>query len=163
MAKRQYVTFYLGEDLFGIDILLVREINKNLDITPVDHATEYVKGLQNLRGQIVTVLNLGVRLGLERRELKTESSYIVLKKTGEVEKMEADYELPNTCNDLVGLLVDKIGDVVEVDENMIEPVQSHGSGVSTQFLDGVIKLTDQLLVTLEVTEVLSLKKEEIAA
>ena len=86
MENRQFITFYLGEDLFGLDILLVREINRHLELTRVDRTPEFVRGLMNLRGQIVTVLDLGIRLGIGARAIERESSCIVLKTRGELER-----------------------------------------------------------------------------
>lgn len=159
MANRQFITFYLDHDLFGIDILLVREINRNLDITPVDLAPTYVRGLLNLRGQIVTVLDLGVRLELGMRKFKQSSSCIILKTTMELERGHAKEELEDTTSpDLVGLLVDRIGDVVSVESSSIEPPPTHSHGVSGHYLSGVIKLDQRLLVTLKTSNVLALEE-----
>ena len=158
MGNRQFVTFCLGEDLFGIDILLVREINRNLDLTQVDRAPSYVRGMLNLRGQVVTVLDLGVRLDLGEREINGSSNCVVLKTDMELERSRARQELSDhTSPDLVGLLVDKIGDVVEVDDSIIESPPTHSNGVSGRFLDGVVKLENRLLVTLKTSEILSLE------
>lgn len=162
MATRQFITFYLGEALFGIDILLVREINRNLDITPVDRAPSYVRGLLNLRGQIVTVVDLGVQLELGPRKIGNSSSCIVLKTTMELERSRSQEEITDkTSADLVGLLVDGIGDVVSVDPSVIEPPPTHTHGVSGKFLDGVIKLDNRLLVTLKTSNVLALEQEAV--
>ncbi|MFZ5806159.1 MAG: chemotaxis protein CheW [Verrucomicrobiota bacterium] len=164
MANRQFITFYLDQCLFGIDILLVREINRNLDITPVDLAPEYVRGLLNLRGQIVTVVDLGVRLELGARNIQSSSSCIILKTNTEIDRARSREEIEDTTSqDLVGLLVDRIGDVVSVDSSMIEPPPTHTHGVSGHFLSGVIKLEKQLLVTLKTSKILSLEEEAALA
>lgn len=163
MANRQFITFYLDQCLFGIDILLVREINRNLEITPVDLAPSYVRGLLNLRGQIVTVVDLGVRLELGARDIKESATCIILKTNMELDRSHAKDEVgDSTSQDLVGLLVDKIGDVVTVDSSVIEPPPTHSHGVSGHFLSGVIKLDEQLLVTLKTSKILSLEEEEEA-
>lgn len=156
MADQQYITFNLNDDIFGINILLVREINRNLDITPVDRSPSYVRGLLNLRGQIITVMDLGIRLGLAPRETLRTSCCIVLKTTSELERSNAPEELlKSTSPDLVGLFVDRIGDVVTVDSEQIEPPSTHSSGVASRFLEGVIKLEKKLLITLKTSEVLA--------
>lgn len=161
MAERQFVTFYLGEDYFGIDILLVREINRNLDITPVEHAPPFVRGLLNLRGQIVTVIDLGTRLGIGEREIAANSSCIVLKTTSELDRSSARDKLSDTTtSELVGLLVDYIGDVVSVDESLIEPSPAQDGGVDAEFLAGVIKLDKNLLVTLKISTLLDASTQE---
>lgn len=160
MASKQFVTFYLGDDLFGIDILVVREINRNLDITPIDRAPDFVRGLLNLRGQIVTVLDLGNRLGLNRRTVQKTSSCIVLKTTQELERNGVEVELATaTTTDVVGLFVDRIGDVVTVDTSEIAPPANHQSGLARRYMHGVIKLQGQLLVTLKTSAILSAEEE----
>ena len=156
MAERQFVTFYLDSDFFGIDILLVREINRNLDITPVELAPPFVRGLLNLRGQVVTVIDLGVRLGIGQRTITRNSSCIVLKTQHELTRSATRDRLQDgTSLDLVGLLVDYIGDVAKVDESEIEPPPVYAGSVDVRYLSGVITLDKQLLVTLKTTEVLS--------
>jgi purine-binding chemotaxis protein CheW len=154
----QYSTFRLGDRMFGLDIVLIREINKILDITPVPHSLSHIRGLINLRGQIVTILDLGVRLGLPRPEITDESHNIILKTTSEL----AAARLTNgarivTSTDLVGFLVDAIGDVVEADEATIEPPSANVSEAEGRFLSGVIKTEGGLLVLLDLQEVLSAK------
>ena len=75
---KQFVTFRIDGDLLGLDVLRVREINRILDITPVASAPDYVRGLVNLRGQTVTVFDLGIRLGLTPRFITEESHNVVL-------------------------------------------------------------------------------------
>jgi len=136
LSMKQFVTFRIGSDLFGIDVRSVREINRVLDATPVPHAPEYVRGLVNLRGQTVTVFDLGVRLGLPRREITGESHNVVLK------------------GDLVGLLVDAIGDVLQCDESEIEPLPANTSSGEGKFIEAVVKLRDELLVVLSAARIL---------
>ena len=157
MANRQFITFYLGEDSFGLDILLVREINRNMDITKVDRAPAYVRGLMNLRGQIVTVLDLGVRLDIGARTICHESSCIVLKTRAELERHNDDAEPDEgAITDLVGLLVDRIGDVVTADSGDIDPPPARAGDVKGRFLEGVIKLEERLLITLKASEILKI-------
>lgn len=154
---RQFSSFYLGESMFGIDVLLVREINRNLDITPVDPSPDFVKGLMNLRGQIVTVTDLGVRLNLDKRERTKSTCCIVLKTEKELERI-ADEGLisESTSKDTVGLLVDKISDMISIDENEIEAPPANMNGVDGKYLGGVIKLERDLLATLKISEILAL-------
>lgn len=141
----QFITFRIDDNLVGINIKSVREINRVLDITPVQHSPDYVRGLINLRGKIVTVFDLGTRLGLQPREITDASQNILLK------------------NDDVGLLVDSIGDVVEAtDEEMLSPPENL-EGIKVQFINSVIRLPSELLVTLspeKIIEYKPLKKNE---
>ena len=151
----QYSTFRLGDRLFGLDLMMIREINRILDITPVPHARRHIRGLINLRGQIVTILDLGVRLGLERQEIGEESHNIILKTTAELAAVRREGEPECTTSpDLVGFLVDSIGDVVEADEATIEPPSANVGEAEGGFLSGVIKTDAGLLVLLDIGEVL---------
>ena len=162
MAEKQFVTFYLGEDLFGINILLVREINRNIDITPVNLSPGYVKGMLNLRGQIVTVLDLGKRLGIRDRAPSKAASCVVLKTTAELERSHYVEELEDTTSgDVVGLFVDSIGDVITVDADAIDDPAVHQSGVSGRFIDGVVQMKGKLLVTLKTSVILSAQEMTI--
>jgi purine-binding chemotaxis protein CheW len=150
----QYSTFRLGDRLFGLDIMMIREINRILDITPVPHARPHIRGLINLRGQIVTILDLGVRLGLPRLEIGEESHNIILKTNAELAAARTGKTF-STSTDLVGFLVDAIGDVVEADDASIEPPSANVSEAESQYLSGVIKTDGGLLVLLDIKEVLA--------
>jgi purine-binding chemotaxis protein CheW len=159
----QYSTFRLGDRLFGLDLMLIREINRILDITPVPHARGHIRGLINLRGQIVTILDLGVRLGLERQEVADSSHNVILKTHADLAAAHREgggahaaggAQAGAASNDLVGFLVDAIGDVVEADENSIEPPSANVSEAEGRFLSGVIKTDSGLLVLLDLHEVL---------
>ena len=153
----QYSTFRLGDRLFGLDLMMIREINRILAITPVPHADRHIRGLINLRGQIVTIIDLGVRLGLPARDIGEESHNIILKTNAELAaaRQAGDTQARASSTDLVGFLVDAIGDVVEADESRIEPPSANVGEEESQFLSGVIKTEGGLLVLLDVKEVLS--------
>lgn len=136
MGIRQFVCFWIDDHLIGIDVLMVREINQVLDITPVQQAPEYVRGLANLRGETVTVLDLGVRLGLGLRNITAQSHSVIFK------------------HDLVGLLVDRIGDVEQVEEAEIEPPPANVGHIEREFIEGIVKLRDELLVVLSTERIL---------
>jgi chemotaxis signal transduction protein len=108
--------FYLGDAAFGLSIRLVREINPHLEITPAHKAPSYVRGLINLRGQIVTVIDLGERLGLGLRTIGPESRLVILKTNSELAALER-CEL-ESCEDKIGFLIDRIADVATPRETM---------------------------------------------
>lgn len=152
---RQYATFYLNGSYFGIDVLLVREVNQNIDITPVDGAPPFVRGLLNLRGLIITVLDPGVKLGLGARTVGEETRCVVLKTNAELEKIRSSgTAVENASVDMVGLLVDKIGDMVTIDEKEIESAPANVAGIDGRFLEGVVKLDNDLLITLRIEDLL---------
>ncbi len=135
MSARQFVTFRINGHLLGLDVLHVREINRVLDITPVPRTPGYVRGLVNLRGMILTVFDLGVRLGLAPREIGPETHNVILKK------------------EEVGLLVDAIGDVAMAEAEDVEPPPANVGGIESEFISGVVRLEDELLVVLSADRV----------
>ncbi len=156
MASRSFSTFLLSGQLFGIDILLVREINRQLEMTPVPHASDYIRGLLNLRGQVVTILDLNRRLGLDQATLSDTSHNIILKTDQELQSMSlADQNGESlTAADKVGFLVDDIRDVVIVPEDAIEAPPANIGKVDGQFLTGVIKQNNALVAVLSVEKLL---------
>lgn len=134
-------TFYVGDALCGMDILRVQEINKLLDMTKVPQAPEYVKGILNLRGQIVTVIDLGRKLGLSLTHRSADTRNIIV----------------SSKNEYIGLLVDKIGDVVRTEWDTVEPPPANIGGVQGKYFEGVFKLESSLIGILNVEAVL---KEE---
>jgi len=153
----QFSTFRLGDRLFGLDLMVIREINRILDITPVPHGREHIRGLINLRGQIVTIIDLAVRLGLPPPPITDGSHNIILKTEGELAAIRRTDSCKRltTSVDLVGFLVDSIGDVVEADESSIDPPSANVSEAEGRFLAGVIKTDAGLLVLLDIKEILS--------
>ncbi len=128
-------SFFLGEALFSVNIRLVREINPHLDITPGRKVASYVNGLVNLRGQIVTVIDLAQRLGLGLCEIGPESRLVILKTNSELAALD-DCALAST-EDKVGLLVDRISDVVTPHADQLEPPPPNLDGDGSAYLVGV--------------------------
>ena len=135
----EFATFHVGGILLGIDIRKTEEINRQLDLTRVPHAPACVRGVLNLRGEVVTVLDLRTILGLEPAEVTETSRNVVVRSESEQ----------------VGLLVDRVADVVTVSAAEIEAPPANVSGMDSRFFKGVCKLDSALLVVLDVNEVLS--------
>lgn len=152
-----YATFTLDRRLFGQTIPMIREIIKSCAITPVPHAPPHVRGLINLRGQVVTILDLAVRLGMPRRETDDDSHILILKTDAELASMQSRGEGRGlqTSADVVGFLVDSIGDVVEADDARIEPPSANVTEAEGRFLSGVIQTESGLLVLLNIRSVLA--------
>lgn len=134
----ELATFYVGDALYGLEILRIQEINRLMDFTMVPQAPEYVTGIMNLRGQIVTVIDLSKKLGLAGTELRDENRNIIVNDQGEY----------------IGLLVDRISDVVRSDIDKIEPPPSNMGGVQGKYLQGVYKTEKKLIGILNVEELL---------
>jgi purine-binding chemotaxis protein CheW len=134
----EFSTFYVGGALCGIDILNIQEINKNFEITKVPQAADYVEGILNLRGRIVTIIDLGKKLGLEPASKAKDNRNIIV----------------NSEDEHIGLLVDSIADVVLAKSSAIEPAPSNIGGAKGKFFEGVVKTETSLIGILDINEVL---------
>ncbi len=159
----QFVTFRLGDQLMGMDILLVREINQIMETTYVHRAPSFIIGLINLRGQIVTIFDLAERLGM--RGKKTEERHnIILKSNGELVSIRVRENKDNliSADEVVGLRVDAIGDVMDIEKQRIEPSPANIGHFDQHFLTGVVSLESELLLILDVGAVLNKDFESAA-
>lgn len=149
MSEHQFVSFQMNGRLFGVDILVVREIIRNVSYTPVEQAPPAVRGLLNLRGQIVTVVDLGPLLGLPARAQCRGSRCIILKTAQEVAPLlEAGLIQDALPADAIGLLVDGIGDVVAVNDDGLDSPPARPGGLDAGHLRGVVQLDDDLMMVL---------------
>lgn len=139
-APRQFCTFYLGTQCYGLDVLKVQEVVRSQPLTRVPLADPAVCGLINLRGQIVTAIHLRRRLNLPEHECLTEPVNIVMQ----------------TDDGAVSLLVDDIGDVLEVTEQQFEHPPETLQGAAREFIQGAYKLPDRLLVILDPERIVSI-------
>lgn len=134
----QFATFYLGSELFGINILQVQEILLNQTITPVPLAEDFILGLIGLRGQIVTAVDLKRRLGLSQGETIREPYQIVV----------------TTSDSIASLQVDRIGDVLEIETKQFRPPPDSLKDIEARYLEGVSMLKDEILAVLNIAAVL---------
>ena len=135
----EFSTFYVGGQLMGVDIRRIQEINRNLDITNVPDASECVRGVINLRGEVATVVDLSQILGIGPTEITPDSRNVIVDADGEP----------------IGLLVSSVSDVVSAKTSAIEPPPPNVSGLDGRFFQGVYKLESELLVILDVAAVLA--------
>ncbi|MCB1021652.1 MAG: chemotaxis protein CheW [Bryobacterales bacterium] len=131
-SSRQYATFVVHDLFLGVDVLKVQEVLRYQQMTPVPRADGVIEGLINLRGQIVTAFDMRRRLGLPDRPAEREPMNVVIR---------AD-------DGAVSLLVDEIGDVIEVDSDDFEPPPETISRAAREVIEGVYKLSDRLLLVL---------------
>jgi purine-binding chemotaxis protein CheW len=134
----QYATFQIDDQYFGIEVLRVQEVVRHLETTPVPMAPEVVRGLINLRGQIVTAVDVRLRLGLKPRENGADPMNVVVRSE----------------DGAVSLLVDEIGDVVQVSAESYEPPPDSISRAMRGMIRGVHKLDGRLLLVLNTDQVL---------
>lgn len=142
----QYCTFHVANLFLGIDVHTVQEVMRPLEMTPVPLATPSVMGLINLRGQIVTALDMRRRLALPERPPDQEPMNVVMR----------------TDDGAVSLIVDEIGDVIEVMTDSWERVPDTLQGEARTLIRGVYKLQDQLLLILDTSRV-ALPEPSLAA
>jgi len=133
---RQFSTFYVADRLYGIDVTEVQEVARPLKITPIHLAPEYVLGLINLRGQISTAIGL--------------QQLFELKDISDEEKMSIVCRCDGA---LVSLLIDQIGDVVEVSDESFEAVPLTVEPSTRRFLKGVYKTSDSILSVIEINKI----------
>ncbi len=140
----KYLTFSLASEEYGLEILKVREIIGIMDITSMPQMPMYVKGVINLRGKVIPVIDLRLKFGLEPAEY-TEQTCIVVVDVGS----------------LVGVIVDTVQEVLDIDENQIDPPPPLGASVDTSFVLGMGKVKDDVKILLDIDKVLG--SEEMAA
>ena len=135
----QLVSFNIGDEEFGVDILQVQEINRMLEVTRVPNAPEYVDGVINLRGKVIPIIDLRRRFGMERKEHDKNTRIVVVELSGKV----------------VGFVVDAVREVLRIPRSVTEPPPSIVGGVHEEYITAVGKLEDRLLILLDLEKVLA--------
>ncbi len=144
-ATEQLVTFFLAEEEYGLDVRFVQEIIRVGEITIVPRAPLYVKGVLNLRGRIIPVVDLKRKLGLGDVDGSARSTRIVVVKVRDR---------------LIGLLVDGVSQVLKVPVSTIEPAPDEVIPVNTNYIRGVAKMDARLIILMELAKVLAIDTEE---
>lgn len=139
----QLVGFKNGDEFFGVPISKVREIVRVPEITPVPDMPEFLKGVINLRGRIVAVVDMSKRLGTAGPGVRKTSRVLILELGGS----------------LTGLIVDSVSEILKLDEGSIEPPPEMISSIGAEYVTGVGKLRDRLFVLLEIEKLM--KPEEM--
>ena len=134
----KYLTFVLGSEQYGVEIVKVREILGVLPITPMPQAPHYVKGVINLRGKVIPVLDTRTKFGMPEKETTPETCIIVV-------------DVGGTS---VGLLVDTVKEVMDIREEQIEDPPRFGAGADNGFIRGLGKIGDQVKILLDIDRVL---------
>lgn len=140
----QLVTFSIGDEEFGVEILQVQEIIRMLEITKVPKAPPFVEGVINLRGKVIPVLDLRKRFGLAARDHDKNTRIIVI----EINSM------------IVGFIVDSVSEVLRLPANTVEPPPPVVAGLDSDYISGVGKLEDRLLIMLDLNRLLNRDEQE---
>jgi purine-binding chemotaxis protein CheW len=135
----KFLTFFLGEEEYGIEILRVREIIGMMPITWVPRTPEFIRGVLNLRGKVIPVVDLRLKFGMEAAE-ETEETCIIVVQSGD---------------EMVGAVVDKVSEVLDIVGEDIVDAPSLGSGVDTQYLMGIGKSEENIKLLLDIDRVLA--------
>jgi len=135
----KYLTFALGHEEYGLEILGVREIIGLMDITGVPQVPEYVKGVINLRGKVIPVIDLRLKFGMPKQDYTNETCIIVI----------------NVMNTLMGIVVDRVCEVLDISGDNIEPAPSFGTKLHTDFITGMGKIGDKVKILLDIEKVLT--------
>ncbi len=135
----QWVTFYLDNEKYGINVMSVQEVLRITDIAPVPGAPHYVLGIINLRGNVVTVIDTRTRFGLIEKE-SDDSTRIVI--------IESE-------NQVIGILVDSVAEVVDLKKSDIENTPNVGNDESSKYIQGVSSQGEQLLILVDVDKLLT--------
>jgi purine-binding chemotaxis protein CheW len=140
----QLVSFKIGDEEFGVDILQVQEINRMLDITRVPNAPDFVEGVINLRGRVIPVIDLRKRFNLQQRARDKDTRIIVVE----------------LSNKVVGFVVDAVSEVLRIPRDLTEPPPSLAVGINAEYITAVGKLEDRLLILLDLEKVISTEQKE---
>ena len=141
----KFLSFFLGKEEYALEILQVQEIIGLMPITPVPKMPHYIKGVLNLRGKIVPVMDLRTRFGMEEIEHTEETCIIVVQ--------EKQY--------LMGIVVDKVSEVADIEGSQIEDVPSVGAVDKNEYLLGIGKIKDQVKMIVDVNRVLFEVPDEV--
>ena len=141
----KYLTFMLGREAYGLEILRVREIIGMMDITRVPRMPEFVCGVINLRGRVIPVVDLRARFGMDKQDTTKETCIIVV-----------DLE-----NCFMGIVVDSVWEVLDIHEDEIDETPEFGIAVDTEFIKGMGKAREYVIMLLDIAKVL--KAEEFRA
>ena len=141
--KATYLTFDLGSELFAVDVRSVREVLDSNTVTRVPRMPDYVRGVINLRGGVVPVIDLRLKFGMEVVEDSVDTCIIVMEITLDGEST------------VVGGLADSVKEVFDIDPDQIEPPPRIGTNLDTDFIRGMGKHQDRFVIILDIDKVLS--------
>ena len=135
----QCVTFTLEDETYGINVMQVQEVLREIEVAPVPGAPHYVMGIINLRGNVVSVIDARIRFGLPVRDSTDLTRIIVI----EVQQH------------IIGILVDSVAEVVDIKRSEIETAPNVGTDETSKYIDGVVSRDDRLLILVDLNKLLS--------
>ncbi|HEX5391803.1 MAG TPA: chemotaxis protein CheW [Rhodocyclaceae bacterium] len=151
LDQQQYLTFTLGDEMFAIGILSIREIIEYGQVTQVPMTPPYIRGVINLRGAVVPVVDLAVRFGRSPRDITRRTCIVIV----EMETDKGTHEM--------GIVVDAVSEVLEIPASEIEPPPEFGARIRIDFLRGMGKVGGKFVAILDVSKVLSMDEVAVLA
>jgi purine-binding chemotaxis protein CheW len=140
----QYLTFMLGGEIFAIGILSIKEIIEYGNLTEVPRMPEFIRGVINLRGAVVPVIDLGSRFGKQQSAVSRRTCIVIIEVSHEEEQH------------VVGVMVDAVNEVLDISPGEIEPAPSFGAKIRADFIRGMGKVNGKFVIILDVDHVLSM-------
>ena len=141
--KTQYLTFFLGDETFSLDIGRVREVLDYTIVTSVPRMPEYMQGVINLRGSVVPVVDLRLKFGMPQLSVSVNTCIIIVEAT------------VNGDGTVLGLLADSVQEVIELDRGSVQPAPRIGTRLDTGFIKGIGRQDDQFIIILDIDRIFS--------
>jgi purine-binding chemotaxis protein CheW len=142
-AAKQYLTFLLAEEEYGIDILKVREIRGWQQPTMLPNSVDYVLGVINLRGTVVPIIDLRRRFSMEKSQFGKTTVVVVVKVSG------------RDKDRTIGIVVDAVSEVYNVADEQVRPAPDLGGAISTEFVKGLATLDEKMIILLDIDKLIS--------
>jgi purine-binding chemotaxis protein CheW len=148
-SPAQYLTFQLGGEMFAVGILNIKEIIEYGSVTEIPMVPPFIRGVINLRGAVVPVIDLASRFGGKRSEVSRRTCIVIIELTEGEERQD------------IGVVVDSVSEVLEIPASEIEPPPAFGARIRADFIEGMGKVNGKFVIILDVAKVLSV--DEIAS
>ncbi len=145
-SSSQFLSFILADEMYAISIRHAKEILEYGAMTTVPMMPAFIRGVINLRGSVVPVVDLGVRFGRERRPITKKTCIIITEIENEGVLMD------------IGIVVDLVSEVLDISSNDVEPTPSFGNKIRSDFIEGMGKVNGQFVIILDVGQVLSIQE-----
>jgi len=142
-AENQFLTFILSGEEYGVDILRVQEIRGWESVTTIPNAPEYIKGVINIRGSIVPIVDLRMRFNMDNVEYGPMTVVIVLRVVGE------------NGERVMGIVVDAVSDTYDIPEDSLKPAPDFGDKIDIAFINGMATVNDTMLILLDIDKLLN--------
>lgn len=137
-AEAMLVTFMINGELFGIEVMKVREIIGMVNITPIPDAVDYLRGVINLRGRVVPVIDIRTRFRIEQVEYNQNTVILIV----------------DISNNSIGLIVDSVSDVISISGDMVNEHSNFDSSIKSNLIKSIVNYNDSLILILDISRIL---------